>query len=129
MPRSGVVYTIVVENDEKQITDFVSFYNLPSQILKQEGHTHTRMNVAYLYYYHNSEFNSLTELMKYTLYFAKELADEKFDVFNCLQIMDNHLFLNELKFGVGDGVLNYYMYNYVLAEGGVPPNKLGTVLV
>ena len=26
--------------------------------------------------------------------------------------MDNIEFLRDLKFGVGDGILNYYMYNY-----------------
>jgi glycylpeptide N-tetradecanoyltransferase len=67
--------------------------------------------------------------MKYTLYYAKELSDVKFDVFNCLNIMDNRQFLQELKFGVGDGVLNYYMYNYQLAAGFVKSDKLGAVLV
>jgi glycylpeptide N-tetradecanoyltransferase len=47
LPRDEVMYTIVIENDKKQITDFVSFYNLPSQILKREGHNHTMMKVSY----------------------------------------------------------------------------------
>ena len=35
MPREGIIYTIVIEDiAEKKITDFISFYNLPSQILK-----------------------------------------------------------------------------------------------
>ena len=47
MPRENVIYTIVIENvAEKKITDFVSFYNLPSQILKQKNHNHTIMNVS-----------------------------------------------------------------------------------
>jgi len=47
MPQDGIVYTIVIENaGEKKVTDFLSFYNLPSQILKQEGHNHTFMNVS-----------------------------------------------------------------------------------
>jgi len=72
MPRRGVIYTIVMENfAEKKITDFVSFYNLPSQILKQVNHTHTMMNVAYLYYYGTSA-NKLSELMKYALLYAKD---------------------------------------------------------
>ena len=49
MPRDEVMYTIVVENEAKKITDFVSFYNLPSQILKREGHNHTMMKVSYTY--------------------------------------------------------------------------------
>jgi len=46
MPIEGVIYTIVVENDKK-ITDFVSFYNLPNQVLKQIGHNYTSMNVSF----------------------------------------------------------------------------------
>jgi glycylpeptide N-tetradecanoyltransferase len=47
MPRDEVMYTIVIENDQKKITDFVSFYNLPSQILKKEGHNHSMMKVSH----------------------------------------------------------------------------------
>ena len=36
----------------------------------------------------------------------------KFDVFNALTLMDNHLFLEEQKFDRGDGLLHYYLYNY-----------------
>ena len=47
MPQDKIIYTIVIENvGEKKITDFISFYNLPSQILKQVGHSHTEMNVS-----------------------------------------------------------------------------------
>ena len=102
MPINDVVQTIVFEDekDSKKITDFISFYNLPSQILTQEGHDYTYMKVshiflliyiltfiqvAYLYYYGVGE-NSLTEMMKYALHYAKQ---QDYDVFNCLQIMDN----------------------------------------
>ena len=36
----------------------------------------------------------------------------KFDVFNALTLMDNNLFLEQQKFGAGDGQLHYYLYNY-----------------
>ncbi len=36
----------------------------------------------------------------------------KFDVFNALSLMDNALFLEEQKFGPGDGQLHYYLFNY-----------------
>ena len=36
----------------------------------------------------------------------------KFDVFNALTLQDNPLFLDQLKFGSGDGMLHYYLYNY-----------------
>lgn len=72
MPIQDVVQTIVIEDSEtNKVTDFISFYNLPSQILKQEGHNYTDMKVAYLYYYGLS-VNDLTEVMKYALHYAKK---------------------------------------------------------
>ena len=35
-----------------------------------------------------------------------------FDVFNALDLMDNKQFLEKLKFGIGDGNLQYYLYNW-----------------
>lgn len=35
-----------------------------------------------------------------------------FDVFNALTLHDNPLFLENLRFGAGDGHLHYYLYNY-----------------
>ena len=35
-----------------------------------------------------------------------------FDVFNALDLMDNKEFLEKLKFGIGDGNLQYYLYNW-----------------
>ena len=52
VPKKGVIYTIVIEGADGKLTDFVSFYNLPSQILKDEtGHGHKVLNVSnYLYF-------------------------------------------------------------------------------
>jgi glycylpeptide N-tetradecanoyltransferase len=36
----------------------------------------------------------------------------KFDVFNALTLHDNPHFLQELKFGAGDGHLHHYLYNW-----------------
>ena len=33
-------------------------------------------------------------------------------MFNALTLLDNSMFLDELKFGAGDGHLNFYLYNY-----------------
>ncbi|KAK9727794.1 glycylpeptide N-tetradecanoyltransferase [Basidiobolus ranarum] len=35
-----------------------------------------------------------------------------FDVMNALELMHNMDFIEELKFGPGDGYLNYYLYNW-----------------
>jgi glycylpeptide N-tetradecanoyltransferase len=51
----------------------------------------------------------LNALMHDALILARKL---KFDVFNALTLMDNGLFLEDQKFGKGDGQLHYYLYNY-----------------
>jgi glycylpeptide N-tetradecanoyltransferase len=48
LPREGVVDTFVIENTDGKVTDFISFYHLPSSILKHE--THKLLKVAYSYY-------------------------------------------------------------------------------
>lgn len=35
-----------------------------------------------------------------------------YDVYNCLDLMDNESILQDLKFGPGDGNLHYYLYNW-----------------
>ena len=48
VPKKGVVYTLVIEGADGKLTDFISFYNLPSQIIKDEtGHGHKYINVSY----------------------------------------------------------------------------------
>lgn len=49
------------------------------------------------------------QLMSDALVLAKKLD---FDVFNALDLMDNKKFLEALKFGIGDGNLQYYIYNW-----------------
>jgi glycylpeptide N-tetradecanoyltransferase len=51
VPRKDVIYTYVVETGDK-ITDVVSFYSLPSSVLKHEKHTELR--AAYSYYHANT---------------------------------------------------------------------------
>ena len=72
--------------------------------------------------------------MQDSLIFAKRLG---FDVFNALSLLDNALFLEDLKFGPGDGHLNYYLFNYRAmpiaggtdAKGDLDPQGSGVGLV
>lgn len=109
------------EKKEKIITDFVSFYTLPSSVLKHPS-IH-EFKAAYLYYYAVTK-SSLTDLIKAALVVAKA-SDH--DVFNCLDIMDNKKFFEDLHFGPGSGKLKFYLYNYVAPN--VAPQDLGMVLV
>ncbi|CAK5074662.1 unnamed protein product [Meloidogyne enterolobii] len=49
-----------------------------------------------------------------------------FDVYNALDLMENQSFLEELKFGIGDGNLQYYLYNWKCPD--IAPARIGLVL-
>ena len=123
LPREDVVYSYVVEDEKtKKITDFISFYNLPSQII--HGNTkHKTLKAAYSYY-NVATSVPLVELMEDALILAK---CNDFDVFNALDLMENNTFLRELKFGIGDGNLHYYLYNWRVTHD-IEPSQVALVL-
>eukprot|EP00249_Psilotum_nudum_P019184 c27131_g1_i1 orf=488-1795(-) len=123
LPKENVVNSYVVENPEShEITDFCSFYTLPSTILGNPNHTF--LKAAYSYY-NIATSTPLLQLMNDALIMAKR---KDYDVFNALDIMHNHSFLKQLKFGPGDGHLHYYLYNYRI-KGVMKPSELGLVLL
>ncbi|EMR08630.1 hypothetical protein PNEG_03106 [Pneumocystis murina B123] len=116
------LFSYVVEDPSTgKITDFFSFYSLPSSIISNTKYK--TLNAAYLFYYalecgvkknmNQIEFKTYVDrlnlLMKDCLIIAKNF---NFDVFNALTLMDNPFFLENQKFGPGDGKLNYYLFNY-----------------
>lgn len=122
LTREGVVYTFVVEDPAtKAVTDMFSFYSLPSSILKHEKHT--RLHAAYCYYYFSTR-TPLRQLLTDALILAKKL---EFDVFNALDLLDNKEHLRDLKFGIGDGHLQYYLYNWRCTT--IQPEQVGLVLL
>eukprot|EP00899_Mesostigma_viride_P003341 jgi/Mesvir1/13007/Mv06010-RA.1 len=123
LPREDVVDCYVVENLEtKRVTDFSSFYTLPSTIIGND--TYKAIKAAYSFY-NVAKATPLTTLMNDTLIVAKNAG---YDVFNALDVMDNVEFLKELKFGIGDGHLQYYLYNYRVAKP-MTPQDVGLVLL
>lgn len=122
MPRDGVVFSYVVENENGKITDFISFYNLPSQII-HERTKHKELKAAYSYY-NVATSMPLVDLMADALILAK---CNDFDVFNTLDLMENASFLEQLKFGKGDGNLHYYLYNWRLSAD-LEPSQVALVL-
>ena len=81
------------------------------------------LNAAYSYY-NVATTVPLKQLMNDLLIFAKQ---QDFDVFNALDIMENGDVLKDLKFGIGDGHLQYYIYNWMCPE--VTATKVGLVLL
>ncbi|KAM5377589.1 hypothetical protein ACJA88_006270 [Fusarium oxysporum] len=113
-----VVWTYVVEDENKKITDFFSFFCIESTAIGNSKHN--VIKVAYMFYYGTDvalqdKFDKaslkkrLNELVHDALIISKR---HKFDVFNALTLMDNALFLEQQKFGAGDGQLHYYLFNY-----------------
>ncbi|XP_016510059.2 glycylpeptide N-tetradecanoyltransferase 1-like [Nicotiana tabacum] len=123
LPKEGVIDSYLVESPEThEITDFCSFYTLPSSILGNQNHS--TLKAAYSYY-NVSTKTPLIQLMNDALIVAKQ---KDFDVFNALDVMQNESFLKELKFGPGDGKLHYYLYNYRLKHV-LRASELGLVLL
>ena len=106
LPREGVINTYVIEdeNDRTRVTDMVSFYHLPSTILGKDETLHAAYS-----FYNVATSVDLTSLMRDALILANKCGS---DVFNALNLMENETFLEELKFGKGDGNLQYYVYNW-----------------
>ncbi|MBN3312032.1 NMT1 tetradecanoyltransferase, partial [Atractosteus spatula] len=106
LPQENIIDTYVVENAEGVVTDFLSFYTLPSTIMNHP--VHRSLKAAYSFYNVHT-VAPLMDLMGDALILAKSKG---FDVFNALDLMENKTFLEKLKFGIGDGNLQYYLYNW-----------------
>jgi glycylpeptide N-tetradecanoyltransferase len=122
LPRDKVVSSYVVEDPATgDVVDFTSFYALNSTVI---GHPrHKALNAAYAFY-----TTSFKVPLKQILYDALIMANKKgFDVFNALDLMHNGDVLKDLKFGIGDGNLQYYLYNYAHPE--IEPKDVGLVLL
>lgn len=119
-PQAGIIDGFVVETPDGNITDFVSYYTLPSTVVYHP--VHKMLKAAYSFY-NVSTMTPWVELMLDALITAKNSG---FDVFNALDLMDNKEFLERLKFGIGDGNLQYYLYNWRCPS--MPSNKVGLVL-
>ncbi|XP_035162735.1 glycylpeptide N-tetradecanoyltransferase 2 isoform X4 [Callithrix jacchus] len=103
-----------------KLTDFLSFYTLPSTVMHHPAHK--SLKAAYSFYNIHTE-TPLLDLMSDALILAKSKG---FDVFNALDLMENKTFLEKLKFGIGDGNLQYYLYNWRCP--GTDSEKVGLVL-
>lgn len=119
-PQPGIIDCFIVEGKDGSITDFVSYYTLPSTVVYHP--VHKTMKAAYSFY-NVSTKTPWMELMMDALVTAKNAG---FDVFNALDLMENKEFLEPLKFGIGDGNLQYYLYNWRCPS--MSPSKVGLVL-
>ena len=157
IPQKDIIESYVVEDPSSpgRLTDFVSFYTLPSTVMNHPQHTSIKVSqpqqllvgclnllpqAAYSFYNVSTE-TPWPDLMGDALVLAKKT---NFDVFNALDLMENRYrveqvfycefinvfifseFLEKLKFGIGDGNLQYYLYNWKCPK--MDPKRIGLVL-
>ncbi|XP_021480434.1 glycylpeptide N-tetradecanoyltransferase 1 isoform X3 [Oncorhynchus mykiss] len=120
LPQESIIDTYLVVSSGGKVTDFLSFYTLPSTIMNHP--VHRSLKAAYSFYNVHTT-TTLLDLMSDALILAKSKG---FDVFNALDLMENKTFLEKLKFGIGDGNLQYYLYNWKCPSMG--SEKVGLVL-
>jgi glycylpeptide N-tetradecanoyltransferase len=120
LPKNNIIECFVVENDGN-ITDLVSYYALPSTVMHHP--VHKQIKAAYSFY-NVATATNINDLIYDALISAKNL---QFDVFNALDLMENKKFLQDLKFGIGDGNLQYYLYNW--RSPSMIPENTGLILL
>ena len=118
--RKNVIESYVVETNGK-ITDFISFFFIPSKLLTNKKHSEIKR--SYLYYYFNTE-TKLEKLVENGLYFMKQNG---MDVVNCIKQYNNEQFIDKLKFMEGSGGLNFYFFNWVCPP--IIPSDMAIVMV
>ena len=120
LPRPEVVQCYVLET-KGVITDVCSFYHLPSTIIGNAKHK--KLNAVYSYY-NVAKTMELEALMRDALIIARNHGA---DVFNALDVQGNRPIFDPLKFGMGDGNLQYYVYNWKAPE--IQSEDIGLVLL
>ena len=121
LPRDNVVNSFVIEGKNGKITDFLSYYYLNSSIINNPRYT----TLCAVYSFYNVAGTvDMTTLMNNSLILAKINGA---DVFNCLDLMENNQVFEKLKFGPGDGMLQYYLYNWRTPQ--IECSKVGLVLL
>lgn len=109
MVKSNVLNCFVIETDGL-ITDFISFFHLPSQV--RNNPKYNDIKVVFGYYYFNYK-NSMETIISNCLTFFKEMG---IDLVNVVDSYDNNSFIEKLKFKKGSADLNFFFYNWNTLE-------------
>ena len=111
LPKKNIIYTYVLEDENKKITDFFSFYGLSRTILNNNS-KYKKINLAYSLIIFNSSI-SMKEIMKTAIILAKK---NNFDAFHCIDIQEYSQNFKELLFIEKVGKIKYYFYNFVCPD-------------
>lgn len=112
----GIVYSYVLETDGV-VTDFTSFYCVPSTILKAreedpDGPKEIVGEIKNGYLYYTSVTTvSEEDMLASLLVIGKKENFDVFTVLSCYGLKDK-ITDDQCKFGRGTGILKYYLYNW-----------------
>ena len=114
--NNNIVSSYVILDDQNDILDFYSYYKLPYYVTAHDTNKNIPkfINAVYMNMYTSINVTQLT-IFKSAV---KSAYEEKNDVFNCTDIMENMdiLFDNFSKFTKGTGYLYYNFYNLSCPE-------------
>ncbi|KAH8296174.1 hypothetical protein KR054_002577 [Drosophila jambulina] len=120
-PKEGIIDCFVVADEKGNITDLTSYYCLPSSVMHHPVHKTVR--AAYSFYNVSTKTPWL-DLMNDALISARNV---QMDVYNALDLMENKKYFAPLKFGAGDGNLQYYLYNWRCPS--MQPEEIALILM
>lgn len=120
LPRKDIIETYVKVDENGAVTDFYSYYLLPSSVFGVKNYD--TLNVAYAFY-NVATTVTFNELINEALISSKQ---HNADVYNMLHLLGNETCFKDLLFTPGDGTLYYYMYNWKSPQ--FPDDKLGLVM-
>ena len=124
LPRKGVVHSWVVKNEDGEVSDFISFYALNTSVLNHPEHSKIYAAYGYYNFVLDNDKERFLDIMKDSLILAHQ---REYDVYNITEVLKHGMLADELKFKVGDGKLNHYLYNFLTPC--VDSKDIGIVLV
>ena len=123
--QEGVVSSYVVEDEEGVVTDFFSFYSLPSTVIGNPEYN--ELKAAYMFYMVPGK-HGLEDIMRQVLILAKSSGHDVVNALDLMEMNKRDLF-ERLKFGVGDGTLHFYLFNWRVHGGELEPSDIGLVML
>jgi len=115
-----VIYSYVVENDTG-ITDFISFFDLSTQVRGHPKYDNLKVAYGYYYFYFNTP---LETLVSNSLLLLK---NEGFELLNYLDQYDNQSFFDKLKFKKGTASMNFNFFNWICPP--VKNNEVALIMI
>ncbi len=106
-----IVYCYVTERND-EVSDFISYYCLPSKVLNENKEKYPFIYNAYLFYY-TSNYETAYRLINDVLIMARR---DGMDVFTALDTFEHECIFNTLNFIKGTGTLHFYMYNWKVKD-------------